>query len=90
MKLEPRKREDGGREGIYFYAYSDSGKKYSVVNIGKLMETDPSYTAEQWKKYWANTWEALEIIDEKLQTSEEPFKASSWEELEKLLVEKVN
>lgn len=85
MKLIERKIENRENHGIWFDAESDSGKKYSIVNIGKLMETDSSYTREQWESMWANTWESAELKDGRIDV-ETIIQAESWEELEKLLV----
>jgi len=85
MKLETIKRKDGGRENFHFYAYGANGKKYSILDIGTLMETDTSYSREQWEKMWANTWESAEVKENGEIDSDTIQRASSWEELQKLL-----
>ena len=84
IKLVEREIEGRHNHHIWFDAILEDGRKYSVVNQRELMKTAPYYTDEQ-KEDWFGFWEAIEIIDGKLDLENEPIKAKTWEEVEKLL-----
>ena len=81
--MELIKREDENSKDKRFYAYSNGGKKYSVINIGAIMATAPYFTNKE-KEELFNGWEAMEIKDDELLV-DNCFRAKTWEELQKFI-----
>lgn len=74
----------------HFWYYGPDGRKWSVVDIGKMMSTaPPPYDVEKWRELGMFLgWEAMPVTgegeDEELD-SDAMERADSWESLKALL-----
>ncbi len=87
MSLQERKIEGRVNHQIWFDFTSPKGRKYSIVDLGKMMEpimAEAAKDANTKEMYAAifTGWEAMEVVeDDKL--SGEQIRAHCWKELEK-------
>lgn len=78
---ELKHRDDSPSKDTHYY-YETPNHKYSVVNIGKMMETFPKIK-EMKEIGMFMGWESIEIKDEDLIS--DPIRADTWEELKDIL-----
>ena len=84
MKIKERKFEDETRPRIYFEGLADNGDRYSIVNFGELMKTDPSYQHLKQAGLFIG-WEAIKILTGEGLDTDRQWRASTLEELLKIL-----
>lgn len=83
IKLIPR--TDVPKEDIWYRAESPSGREYSVVDIGALMQPLFNMRPDVYQFMFMG-WEAMEFVDGELDY-DSAIRGKNWAELEELILE---
>lgn len=84
MEIKERKFEDGTRPKIYFEGLTKNGDRYSIVDFNELMKTSPAYQHLKKDGLFMG-WEAIKILTDNGLDTDRQWRASSLEELLKIL-----